>query len=349
MNGRLTVRVRLKGIHRIKKRLANGTTRLYFYAWRGGPALKGEPGSPDFLRSYQEAYARRAGASLDTLKGLVIDFQSSSEFRNLRPKTQRDYSRYLVAIEHQFGTLPIEALSDRRVRGEFKRWRDGLAQTPRAADYAWTVLARLLSWSKDRGRIAVNPCERGGRTYKADRSANVWGEDDIARFVAVASPALRLALILALWTGQRQGDLLRLPWSAYDGTTLRLKQSKTGRRIAVKAGELLRMALAQAPRTATTILTNNDGHSWTEDGFRTSWGKACARAGLGDLHFHDLRGSAVSRLAEAGCTEAEIAAITGHALREVGAMLDRYLHRSEKLAEAAILKLERGTNRDEKL
>jgi integrase len=115
------------------------------------------------------------------------------------------------------------------------------------------------------------------------------------------------------------------------------------------AGEPLRVALANTPRTATTILTNTDGHSWTEDGFRASWRKACAKAGIGDLHFHDLRGSAVSRLAEAGCTEAEIAAITGHSLREVGVMLDRYLKRSEKLAEAAILKLERGTNREEKL
>jgi hypothetical protein len=57
----------------------------------------------------------------------------------------------------------------------------------------------------------------------------------------------------------------------------------------------------------------------------------------------------VSRLAEAGCTEAEIASITGHALQEVGKMIDRYLKRSEKLAEAAILKLETRTVRDQKV
>jgi hypothetical protein len=39
---------------------------------------------------------------------------------------------------------------------------------------------------------------------------------------------LHLPLLLALWTGQRQGDLLRLPWSAYDGEHVRLRQSKTG-------------------------------------------------------------------------------------------------------------------------
>jgi integrase len=219
--------------------------------------------------------------------------------------------------------MPVEALDDRRVRGEFKAWRDSFDGRPRAADYAWTVLARLLSWAKDRGTTATNPCERGGRRYRADRSEKVWAESDIARFLAVASAPSRLALTPALWTGQRQGDLLRLSWSSYDGDTIRLRQSKTGRRIAVRAGEPLRSALAGAPRTATTILTNTNGHSWTEDGFRTSWGKACAKACIGDLHFHDLRGSAVSRLAEAGCTEPEIAAITGHSLGQVGVMLDR--------------------------
>jgi integrase len=216
--------------------------------------LEGQPGSPEFVRGYQEAHASRSRPSSDRLKGLIIEFQASSEFRHLRPKTRKDYSRYLALIEGEFGDMPVEAISDRRVRGEFKSWRDRLAQTPRTADYAWTVLARLLSWSKDRGRIAVNPCERGGRKYKADRSDNVWHEDDIARFIAVSSPPLQLALILALWTGQRQGDLLRLPWSAFDGSTVRLKQSKTGRRVAVKAGEPLRVALSQVSRTATTIL-----------------------------------------------------------------------------------------------
>ena len=59
----------------------------------------------------------------------------------------------------------------------------------------------------------------------------------------VASEPLRLAIILALWTGQRQGDLLRLPWSAYDGQTIRLKQSKPGARVVVPVGAPLKAAL----------------------------------------------------------------------------------------------------------
>jgi integrase len=60
--------------------------------------------------------------------------------------------------------------------------------------------------------------------------------------------------------------------------------------------------------------------------------------------FHDLRGTAVTRLALAGCTEPEIATITGHSLRGVRAILDtNYLSRDPALGESAIQKLERGT------
>src|SRR5580692_3979624 len=91
-----------------------------------------------------------------------------------------------------------------------------MADTPRKADYAWTTLARVLSVAHDRGRIPVNPCQRGGRLYEADRAEKIWTENDIARLLAVASPSIAIAALLALWTGQRQGDLLRLPWSAYE-------------------------------------------------------------------------------------------------------------------------------------
>jgi integrase len=62
----------------------------------------------------------------------------------------------------------------------------------------------------------------------------------------------------------------------------------------------------------------------------------------GALTFHDLRGTAVTRLSEAECTPQEIATITGHSLRDVGAIMDRYSARTDKLAVAAIAKLERG-------
>ena len=163
-------------------------------------------------------------------------------------------------------------------------------------------------------------------------------------FLERAPAHLHLALMIGLWTGQRQGDLLRLPWSSYDGKHIRLRQSKGGRRIVVPVGEPLKIRLDATPKRSTIILTNREGKPWTSDGFRASWGKACKAAGVVGVTFHDLRGTAVTRLAMAGCTEAEIATITGHSLRDVRAILDmHYLARDPALGESAIRKLETRT------
>ena len=83
------------------------------------------------------------------------------------------------------------------------------------------------------------------------------------------------------------------------------------------------------------------GRPWTEDGFRTSWDKAFRKTSLKDLHFHDLRGTAVTRLALSNCSVPEIAAITGHSMKTVQEILDaHYLHRDPALAGSAIRKLE---------
>src|SRR5664280_748231 len=114
--------------------------------------------------------------------------------------------------------MPLAAVEDKRARGTFKAWRDEMAEkTPRAADYAWMVLARILAVAKDRGKISVNKCEKGGRVYSSDRADIIWTAADIEQFCRTASPVLQFVLLLALWTGQRLGDLLALPWSAYDG------------------------------------------------------------------------------------------------------------------------------------
>lgn len=110
------------------------------------------------------------------------------------------------------------------------------------------------------------------------------------------------------------------------------------------AGTPLRALLDGTARRGPLILTNTLGRPWTSDGFRTSWSKACDRAGISGLTFHDLRGTAVVRLAIAGASVPQIAAVTGHSLKDVEAILDaHYLGRDIQLAEAAVLKLEART------
>lgn len=338
------MRIVLKGIHKVKRKLANGEMRVHFYAWRGGPAILAKPGTPEFVREYHDAHASLRQPRAGTFMTIIAQYKAAPEFTGLAVSTRRAYLAYIKLIEDEFGDLPVAALADRRVRGEFKTWRDSFAETPRKADYAWTTLARVMSFAKDRGIIAINPCERGGRLYVADRKDKIWTEQDIAAVLAIASSEIQLALILALWSGQRQGDLLRLPWSAYETPYIRLRQSKGGRRVMMPAGAPLRALLDATSRRGPLILTNTLGRPWTSDGFRTSWAKACDRAGIEGLTFHDLRGTAVVRLAIAGASVPQIAAVTGHSLKDVEAILDaHYLGRDIQLAEAAVLKLEART------
>jgi len=348
-------RRKLPGVACATKRLADGTRRKYFYAWRGGPLLAAndgtplQPNDPQFHVAYAAAHAERKKPSVGNLFSLVAAFKSSTEFTGLADKTQKDYRRYLALIEEEFGTMPLVVVQDRRARGKFKEWRDNMADNPRKADYAWTVLARVLAVAKDRGLIAVNLCERGGRLYEADRAEKIWLPAHIRAFCDVASPELQFALLMALWTGQRQGTLIGITWQQYDGSHIRIvpnkqRRGKKKKRIVIPVGAPLKAALdaRRSDKAEGAILRNSFGDVWTSDGFRASWGKAFDKAKLGDadLHFHDLRGTAVTRLALSGCTTPQIAAITGHSPRDVDEILKaHYLGGQAELAEQAIVKL----------
>lgn len=339
------MRVRLRGVNSVRRRLADGTILTYWYAWKGGPRLPGKPGSPEFVAAYQAAISRKVDTPAGELLSVLNAFQASADWRDLAERTRRDYVRQIRIVETAFGDFPVAAMADRRTRSIFLEWRDKRARASRRqADYGWQVLARILSWAHGRGLVVANPCEKGGRLYRATRAEMVWTDDDEANFLVKAPVHLHLPLVLALWTGQRQGDLLALTWMQYDGAAIRLQQSKTGARVVIPVGAPLKARLDAERRKEGAILLTSDGKSWTGDGFRSSWRKACAVAGIVGVTFNDLRGTAVTRLALAGCTEAEIATITGHALRDVRSILDsHYLNRDPRLAESAIRKLETRT------
>lgn len=348
------MRIRLKGLNRIRKKLADGTSITYYYAWKGGPRLDGNPGTPEFISSYNTAVAERKGRHRkETLRWVIDDYLGSADFKTLSDRSRKDYAVHARHIDAEFGDMPVKLLQDRRARGEFLAWRDRLAvKSRRNADYRFAILARIISWGFNRGLVPCNPCERPGKLYRANRRDKVWTAEDEAAFYEKAPAHIHLALTLALWTGQRQGDLLALTWANYDGKHIRLIQKKTGARIIIPVGKALRAALdatrAQLPgselsQSTVPVLQTAFGQAWTSDGFRTSWRKACATAKIVGLTFHDLRGTAVTRLALAGCNEAEIATITGHSMKDVGRILDsHYLHRDAKLAESAIQKLEQS-------
>ena len=91
---------------------------------------------------------------------------------------------------------------------------------------------------------------------------------------------------------------------------------------------------------AMTLLVNPQSRPWTSNAFQTAWAKATDGDAFHGLHLHDLRGTAVTMLSEAGCSVQGVAAITGHSLAGAQKILDSYLSRTRHLAESAIAKLE---------
>jgi integrase len=225
-------------------------------------------------------------------------------------------------------------------------WRDEVVTEsgPREADNRISVLSALLSWAVDRTKMGHNHASGIAKIYQSDRSDKIWLQEHIEAFMDVAPVELQRALILALHTGQRQGDLRRLAWNNYDGVGISLRQSKGKNRLYVACTPTLRTMLDGMEREAAVILTTKTGRAWQKRYFAEQWDEASKAAGITDLHFHDLRGTAVTMLAEAECSVPEIASITGHSLKSVHTILEKYLSRTRALASSAMTKFENASS-----
>lgn len=347
------MRVPLKGVHKTSKKLADGTTRDYYYYGKGGPRFKSAYGTTEFAAEYRKLEGSAKGANPDTFLS-IIQMYERMEFSKKGKATQRSYKPFMKAIEKKFGTMPLEAIEEHGSRALFMEWRETMADRPRTADLAWSVLQRIMAFGVDKERLKRNPCEKAGRLAETGtRREKVWSPADIEGFKNVAPAQVLEAFMMALWTGQRQGDLLRLKWSAYDGAHIRLQQSKTKARVTVKVADELkeildakRAALMGKEIAALTILTNAAGKPWTSDGFRTSWGKALIKAaekhGVKGLTFHDLRGTFITNARRAGSSIEDIAATSGHKIADVRSILEEhYLADDHTASDAVILKLEK--------
>jgi integrase len=349
--GRATVprKIKLKHVNIVRRRLSDGSYRIHRYHRLTGQKLAGEPGSAEFRQSYAEAELHAIRKPNTGLAGLIAKYKESPDFTELRESTRDEYERLLAPAEAEFGTMSVAVLEDLKARGAFLEWRDKTAKQHglREAENRLTRLARVLAWSFDRGLLKVNVLARWERKYSSDRSEMIWTPEHIEKFNAVAPGDMRLALFLALHTGQRQGDLLALQWTHYAGGELRFRQSKgrdgrPGRRVVVPCIAVLRELLddMQERATSTHILTSPRGHPWDAGNFRRRFEKFQALAGIDDVTFHDIRGTAITVLSDAGCTEAEIAAITGHTRKHLAAILEKYTARSAAQARNAVAKLE---------
>src|SRR6516162_3064777 len=269
----IVVMYEMKGI---KKKRAKG--RVYYYAWLNGPRLRGEPGSPEFIATYNDAVAQHRAPDKSRFRFIVADYKDSAEYRKLAESTRAQWGKWLDRIGGYFGELSI-AQFDRteKIRPVIRRWRNQWADTPRTADYALQVLSRVIAHAVDPlGKIAGNPCEGIKHLYNNDRSEIIWTDSEIAHIKQTCSVEIAHAVDLAAHTGLRLGDLLRLSWSHVneDAIVIATGKSRQRREAIIPLYDALRAVLAAIPKRSPTILTNSKARPWLVGSFKGSFVEA---------------------------------------------------------------------------
>lgn len=327
--------VRLKHVHVVK---SGG--REYHYAWRGGPRLKGAPGSAEYIASFNAAHATRKEPLRGTFKEVLTKYRASPAFTKLGAHTKRAYETHLSAIEAKWGSMPLLALDDPKVRRHFISWRDSLADKPRTADMAIGVLKRVLSWAEESVYVTSNQAKPIGRLHRADKADAIWSPDDLAAFLEHASKEVAWAVELALFTGLRQSDLIRLAWNHREGDAFSYRTSKRGRTVTIPVTAGCEALLKRIEKRGPVILTTERGkRPWTADGLRSSFGKVCKDAGV-KRTFHDLRRTAATGLVAAGLDASQVATMMGWSEADVEAMKRKYVSRAA-VVTAMLAKLEK--------
>lgn len=311
----------------VRHTLSDGTIKEYRY-----PRLK---------------RGRKVVPKSDTIAALIDEYQRSPRWSGLAKRTSTTYAIYLREF-HRIGHIPVKDASRRYLLS----MRNAIAESRgHGAAYSFIrTTSAMFQWAVSNGWIDVNPISHGVEELKINPLL-AWTQKEADIAMSRLPEPLRRVVVLALYTGQRRGDLCRLPWAAYDGTKIRLIQQKTGQPIVIPCHPSLKVEL-EAWRTGpvvgvqnATILLNPNGMTWNPDRLSTVMPKAMKNIGLTrKLNVHGLRKLAAVNLAEAGCTTRQIMAVIGHkSLTEVERYTDAVDR--EHLADEAFVRLSNPGNK----
>lgn len=334
------LRVTLKGVHTVRRKLADGSVRVHRYAWRGGPRLEGEPGSMEFMASYNRAIESRKALPPESFAWLVARYKESRAHTSLTPKNRNQEGRLLDRALDEFATAPIRIFDDVRMRKDIREWHERQAATPRQADLALGTLRKVLNFAMSDGLIAHNPASGHAQLHKSNRAEIIWTESDLEAICAVASSELTSAILLSARAGISRTDLTKLSWKEVGQHDIEYRRTKTNSFACCPLYDEIQAIIASIPKRGPLVLTNTRGLPWTPDGLSTAFYKARKKAGLEHLRFHDLRGTAVSFLYGQGLGDEEVAEIVGWEVKDVRSIKRRYVSR-EAVASALIARLKR--------
>jgi len=317
-------RIRLRYVHEFIDR--HGKVRRYVrLPGRKRVALRGAPGTAEFMEAYQAALAGSApGSGIGTARTLpgtinaaVVTYLNSSAFASLAPETRRVRRNILERFRSEHGQKRILLLQ----RAHIDRMVVAKAETPAAARNFLNTIRTLMRHCVDQGWRLDDPTQGVRRPRIKTEGFRTWTEADITAF-ETAHPIgtrARLALALLLHTAQRRSDIVRLGRQHVRDGVIQLRQQKTGAVLVIPVHPELAAILEATPSEHLTFLTTRDGKPFSPPGFTNWFRDMCKEAGLPrGTSAHGLRKAACRRLAEAGCSANVIAAISGHgSLREV--------------------------------
>lgn len=332
----------------------HGKPRFYFRrrGFRSAP-LPGLPWSPEFMAAYEAAFANQPGIASSrvkhgTFRALAVSYFGSVAFRTMKPSTQSVYRNAIERLCEQtdregreYGDKSAATLQ----REHVVKLMAAKAEKPESTNLLRKVLRAMMQHAVEIGLRADDPTRNVKAIRVKSDGFHSWTGEEIAQFEKrhPVGSRRRLALALLLYTGQRRSDVVRMGRQHIDKNgAIRVRQLKTGAELAIPVHAALGAIIAETPVDHLTFLTTQFGKPFVAAGFGNWFREQCNLAGLHHCSAHGLRKAAARRLAEAGCTEHEIAAITGHAsLREIA----RYTKAADqaRLAVSAMDKVRNST------
>lgn len=331
----------------VHKKTAKGRTYYYFDTGarddRGSRILSRLPDirDPKFGTALQAANGqrtkRKGAENVKSFDWLCRLYERSPEWRRLSAASKSLYALHLGYANANFrnaggASWPLAIITAEHAVAI----RDKFGDRPGTANAILKALGSLYAWAMKPGRRYVRESITAGVDPLDGGEHEPWPEGLIEE--ALADPDVRLPVALLYFLGQRIGDTVRMgPQNLVRGA-MHITQQKTGTALKVAVhSRLVRIIEQDAPKGAMLFLLNERGKPMTESALRGRLQKWAAARGHRVVP-HGLRKNAVNALIEAGCSGAEVSAVTGQSM----AMIEHYAKRRDRghLSGSAILKFE---------
>lgn len=322
----------------------NGNDRWYYRRAGGSKIRLPNPDDPRFAQAYLDARAGRetakASVGAGSVGAAVAAYYRWNGFSGLAPASQKQFRGVLEAFRKKYGQLGIGTMRPQDVAAILG------TKSPFAARNWLKALRSLMAYATATGLRNDDPTAGYKLPAVKTTGFHTWTEAEIEQYEAFhgADIKARLGMALVLYTAARRGDAVTFGPQHIRGGTLTYRQNKTKRLLTIPIHPKLAAILAEVKAEHLTFMTTRAGEPYTAKGFSNLLKGWFKEAGLPTYcNVHGLRKAQCRRLAEAGCTAPQIAAISGHlTLKEV----QRYIDAADQatLAEAAIERMSKNNS-----